>query len=126
MQVTSEDEAEQLVSTLSCSISMIVAPLGVTVDPLLTAVASVKVTVPKSANGTSEQELPVHSSKSSTIHSAFSSQSDPSVTSVNVSVTVVPVVRFSIVAEPLVVLVATTVRRIESPSAIVMPEKSSI
>lgn len=125
VQVTVEDVSEQSVRTLLlCSISMIVAPVTPTVLPLLTADADVNVTVPKSAKGTSEQVL-LHSSKSSTIHSALYSQREPSVTPVNVSVTVVPVVKLSITAVPDVLEVAVTVILMESPAEIVIPEKSS-
>lgn len=68
----------------------------------MAATQSVKVTFPKSANAMRESP----SSKSSTIHSAFSPPSaDVEVRSM---VTVFPVVRFSIVAEPDVVVVALT------------------
>lgn len=126
MQVTVEDVSEQEVRTLLfCSISIIVAPVTPTVVPLLTADALVNVTVPKSANGTSEQLVLLHSSKSSTIHSALYSQREPSVTPVKVSVLVTPVVKFSTTAEPEVLEVAVTVNFRESPAEMVMPEKSS-
>lgn len=103
-----------------------VAPVTPTVVPLLTAEAEVKVTVPKSANGTSEQESDeVHSSKSSTIHSALYSQREPSATLLKVSDTVVPVVKFSMTAEPPVLELAVTVILIESPAEMVIPEKVS-
>lgn len=110
---------------LFCSISRMVAPLTPTVEPSWMAEQLVNSTVPKSANGTSEHELPSHSSKSSMIHSALYSQSEPSVTSEKSCVTVSPVVKFSITADPEVVLVAVTVILISSPSEMEMPEKSS-
>jgi hypothetical protein len=100
---------------LFCSMLISVA-LDVGDWPL--AVAPVKVMVPKLESGTSE--LP--SSKSSTIHSAFSWQSDG--WPVNEWVTVWPDVWLMIVAEPAVRLVAVTVVVIESPAWMVMPEKS--
>ena len=52
-QLTELADAEQEVRTwLFCSMSMIVAPEGVVVPDDEVAVASVKVTVPKSAKGT--------------------------------------------------------------------------
>lgn len=106
--------------------SMIVAPETPTVLPLLTADASVKVTVPKSANGTSSQSPEeVHSEKSSTIHSALYSHNEPSDSPLKVCVTVVPVVKFSITALPAVFEVAVTVILMESPAEMVIPEKVS-
>lgn len=127
MQVTVDEVSEQEVKTLLfCSISIMVAPVTPTVVPLLTAEAEVKVTVPKSANGTSEQSVEEeHSSKSSTIHSALYSQREPSETLLKSSVTVVPVVKFSMTAEPPVLEVAVTVILIESPAEIEIPEKVS-
>lgn len=58
---------------LPCSISIISAPVTPTVEPLLTAEAPVKATVPKLANETREPP----DSKSSTIHSALYSQREP-------------------------------------------------
>lgn len=66
------------------------------------ATHSVKVTLPKLANAMRESP----SSKSSTIHSAFSPPSAE--VEVRSLVTVLPVVRFSIVAEPEVVVEAFT------------------
>lgn len=124
--MTSVDDAEQSVRTVPLwVISMIVASEGVTVAPFWTALTSVKVTVPKSAKGTRVQVVVVHSEKSSTIHSASYSQSEPSDTSVKVSDTVSPVVRFSMTALPEVLLVAVTVIVMESPTEMLMPEKSS-
>ena len=105
---------------LFCSMSMRVAPDGPTVEPeTVPADAPVKVTVPKLAKGT--RELP--SSKSSTIHSAFSWQSDgwPE----NVCETVWPVERFSSVAVPEVSDDAVTVTVISSPAASETPLKST-
>lgn len=105
---------------------MIVAPEGPTVLPLFTAEASVKVTVPKSAKGTSSQSPEEeHSEKSSTIHSALYSHREPSDTPLKVCVTVVPVVRFSMTALPEVLEVAVTVIWIESPAEMLIPEKVS-
>lgn len=105
---------------------MIVAPDGPTVVPLLTAEAPVKVTVPKSAKGTSSQSPEEeHSEKSSTIHSALYSHKEPSDTPLKVCVTVVPVVKFSMTALPEVLEVAVTVIWIESPAEMLIPEKVS-
>lgn len=109
----------QLVKTLFCSISMIVAPVRPTVVPDLTAEAAEKVTVPKSAKET--RLLP--SSKSSTIHSALYSQREPREASlVKLWVTVTPVEVFTIVATPAVLEDAVTVTLITLPAASVMPE----
>lgn len=122
---------------LLCSISMIVAPVTPTLVPLFTADAPLKVTVPKLANETREPP----DSKSSTIHSALYSQSEPREASLlKVWVTDVPVgyvslvdsdlksdgplVTFLTIAVPAVLLVAVTVTVITSPAAMVMPEKS--
>lgn len=127
MQVTVDEVVEQEVKiSLFCSMSMIVAPDGPTAVPLLVAEAPVKVTVPKSAKGTSEQSPEeVHSEKSSTIHSALYSHNEPSVTPLKECVTVVPVVKFSMTALPPVLEVAVTVIWIESPAEIEIPEKVS-
>tara|TARA_R110002060_G_scaffold22072_5_gene29951 strand:- start:3306 stop:3662 length:357 start_codon:yes stop_codon:yes gene_type:complete len=116
---------------------MIVAPVTPTLVPLFTADAPLKVTVPKLANETREPP----DSKSSTIHSALYSQSEPREASLlKVWVTDVPVgyvslvdsdlksdgplVTFLTIAVPAVLLVAVTVTVITSPAAMVMPEKS--
>src|SRR5437879_1378898 len=98
---------------------MMVAPEGVTEEPLLVAAAPVKVTVPKSAKGTRE---PLDS-KSSTIHSALYSHSwfdSP----LKEWVTVLPVETFSTVAVPADLLDAVTVILMTFPDAMVMPLKS--
>lgn len=125
--MTVEEDAEQEVRiSLFCSISMIVAPDTPTVLPLFTAEASVKVTVPKSAKGTSSQSPEEeHSEKSSTIHSALYSHSEPSDSPLKVCVTVVPVVKFSMTALPEVLEVAVTVIWMESPAEMEIPEKVS-
>ena len=98
--------------------SMRVAPEGPTLPLAVLALAPVKVTVPKLANGTSEEP----SSKSSTIHSASCSHS----AAVDVSdlVTDLPFVLFVITAVPFFVLDAVTVSVTESPALNEMPEKS--
>lgn len=104
---------------------MTVAPEGLMVVPdTVTADAPVKVTVPKLANGTSEQlePLELQVSKSSTIHSALNSQS--LALDDKVLVTVVPLLLFLIVRVPAVVLEAAAVRVTESPAENVMPVKS--
>lgn len=88
------------------SMSMMVAESTPSDDSDVAATQSVKVTLPKSANAINE--LP--SSKSSTIHSAFSPPSAE--VEVNDLVTVLPVVRFSIVADPVVLVVAFTYNEI--------------
>jgi hypothetical protein len=90
------------ISLLVFSMSIIVAEETPSDDSLVEATHSVKVTLPKLAKATSASP----SSKSSTIHSAFS----PPRAEVEVSVleTDFPVVRFSIVAVPEVVVVALT------------------
>lgn len=102
--MTPEELVEAEVKTLPfCSISMSVAPAGVTVLPeIVVACAFVNLTVPKSAKGT--REFP--SSKSSTIHSAFSWQSLDE--EVRDCVTVLPVDTFVMTAVPEVVLDAVT------------------
>jgi hypothetical protein len=89
-------------SSLVFSMSMIVAALTPFDDCEVAATQSVKVTFPKSVKAIKLSP----SSKSSTIHSAFS----PPRVEVDVSdfVTVFPIVRFSMVAEPEVVVVALT------------------
>lgn len=103
--------------------SRMLASAAVTVAPLIVAVAAVNSTVPKLPKGTKEQELPVHSSKSSTIHSASYSH-NLSLSPENFLVTVVPLVTFSIVALPAEVLVAVTVILIESPASMVMSKET--
>lgn len=81
-------------------------------DLSVLATQSVKVTSPKSAKATNS----LFCSKSSTIHSAFSPPSaDVDVISM---VAVLPVVRFSTVALPVVVVVALTYMLITSPADI--------
>lgn len=63
-------------------------------------------------------------SQTSTIHSAFVSQSVPSTPPVNVWVTVLPLVLFVMTALPEVVEVAVTVRVTLSPAEKVIPLKS--
>lgn len=113
---------ETEVKTLLCSISMRVAAAGVTVPEEVVASAPVNSTVPKLANGTSSQVEP-HSSKSSTIHSALYSQSLEEEDTV--LDTVVPLVLFSIVKVPSVVLMTVAVTVTESPAEKEMPLKSS-
>lgn len=74
--------------------------------------------IPKSAKVT--RELP--SSKSSTIHSTFSSQRAER--EMMCLVTVCPVLWFSMTAEPVYSVEAVTVSLMVSPSEISMPEKS--
>ncbi len=103
---------------LFCSMSMSVAPVGPTLEPLFfTADAPVNVTEPKFANGTRPSD-----EKSSTIHSASYSQSAgwPE----NVCETVLPVDLFAIVAVPPVFDEAVTVTVTVSPGEKLMPEKS--
>jgi len=115
-QVTVDPEAEQSVRTLRlCSMSRMEDEPAVTLEPPIVAVALVNSMLPKSPNGTKLHELPVHSSKSSTIHSASCSQSS-STSRVKVLETDLPVVKLSIVALPALLLVAVTVILIESPS----------
>ncbi|KAF8826364.1 hypothetical protein HHX47_DHR5000224 [Lentinula edodes] len=79
--------------------------------------------VPKLANGTNEQLLPSHSSKSSTIHSALVSHSlaeDETVLE-----TVVPLELFSMVKVPSEVLMTVAVTVTESPAEKEIPEKST-
>jgi hypothetical protein len=89
-------------SSLVFSISIIVAVLTPSEDSEVAATQFVKVTFEKSAKAIKLSP----SSKSSTIHSAFT----PPRAEVEVSdcVAVLPVVRFSMVAEPEVVVVALT------------------
>ena len=82
------------------------------------ALAPVKVTVPKFANGTS----PPFSSKSSTIHSASCSQSAED--DVICFVTVLPFELLVMTAVPDVVLEAVTVSVTEAPGLKEMPEKA--
>lgn len=97
-----------------------VVPDGPIVVPeTVVAEAPVKVTVPKFAKGT--RLLP--SSKSSTIHSAFSKQSAG--IDANVWVTVLPVVTFSMTAVPDLVVEAVTVSLITLPAEMGMPLKST-
>jgi hypothetical protein len=105
--------------------SKIVAPAGVVATPLMVAEAAVNSTVPKSPKGTKEQLLPSHSSKSSTIHSASYSQS-ASLSPEKVLVTVLPVVTFSMTAEPAVLLVAVTVILMESPAEMVISKLTTL
>ena len=117
--VTEEPLADAEVRTRPfCSMLMIVAPEGDIVPLDVQADAPVKVTVPQFASWTSE--LP--SSKSSTIHSAFSWQSAgwPE----KVCDTCWPVEWLISVAVPPVSEVATTVAVMESPERTVMPVKS--
>lgn len=117
--VTPDELVETEVRTwLFCSMSMMVAPEAVMEPELVVAEVPVKVTVPKLAKETS----PPFSSKSSTIHSAFSKQR----AEVDVSdfVTVTPVDLFWMTAVPDLVVVAVTVRVMTFPAEIVMPEKS--
>lgn len=118
--VTEEPEVETEVKTLLfCSMSMMLAPDGETVEPEeVFAEASVKVTVPKLAKAT--RELP--SSKSSTIHSA--SCSHRAEEEVIFLLTLWPLELFVMTAVPEVVLEAVTVRVTESPASKEMPEKS--
>jgi len=85
------------------------------VEPPTTALLPVNVTVPKSANGTSE--LP--DSKSSTIHSAFSPHRVPCVSSVKVCDADFPVLTFSNVVVPLFAPVLVTVTLISFPDVTV-------
>jgi hypothetical protein len=102
-----------------CLISIRVPELGPSVLPVLVvAIALLKVTAPKSANGT--KEFP--SSKSSTIHSAFSRHS--ALVLVIDLVTVLPVVTFSMTALPFWVELAVTVILMTLPADIGIPEKS--
>lgn len=104
---------------LFCSMSIMVEPEGPTVDPeLVVATALEKVTVPKLAKGTREP----FSSKSSTIHSAFSSHKAEE--ELRDLVTVCPVETFSMTAVPDVVEEAVTVVVMTSPALMEMPEKS--
>lgn len=120
MTVTLLLVVDTLVRTLPfCSMSIRVAPEGPTVPEEPVADAPVKVTVPKSAKGTSELPL----SKSSTIHSALSSWS-ALLWLVKVWVTVVPLELFFTVAVPAVVEVAVTVTVMLSPAEMLIPEKS--
>jgi hypothetical protein len=97
---------------------MILAPVTPTLVPLCTAEAPVKETVPKLAKLT---WVPPES-KSSTIHSALVSQSDPVPASlVKLWVTVCPVEVFLIIAVPAVFEVAVTVTVTTSPAANEMP-----
>lgn len=106
-------------TVLPCLMSMRVAPDGPTDEPEdVFADAPVNVTVPKFANGTSDEP----SSKSSTIHSAFSSHS--AAVDVIDFVTVLPFVLFVMTAVPDLVVAAVTVTVTESPAEKVMPEKS--
>jgi hypothetical protein len=85
---------------------------------LVVAVALENLTVPKSAKGTNEEP----SSKSSTIHSAFSRHN--ALLLVSDLVTVWPVVVFSITALPFLVLDAVTVVVMTSPAEMSIPLKS--
>ena len=117
--MTDEPLVDTLVRTLPfCSMSIVFALPGPTEPEPVFALAPVKVTVPKLANGTSE--LP--SSKSSTIHSASCSHSadDDEIC----FVTVLPLELFVMTAVPDVVLEAVTVSVTESPALKEMPEKS--
>jgi len=106
---------------LPCLISKISAPETPTVVPLFTADAPVKATVPKFAKETWDPP----ESKSSTIHSALYSQSEPKLASLlKVWVTVLPVVLLVIFAVPPVLPDAVTVTVMEFPAAREMPEKS--
>jgi len=123
LQETPDDpDSEQSVRTvLPCLISRISAPVTPTVVPLFTADAPVKATVPKFANATCDPP----ESKSSTIHSALYSQSEPKLASLlNVCVTLLPVVLLVILAVPPVLLLAVTVTVMEFPAARLMPLKS--
>jgi len=102
-KLVSEISVTSVNTTLSVfSRSMTVAEVTPSDDDEVEATQSVKVTLPKSANAIKASP----SSKSSTIHSAFSPPRAE--VEVNDLVAVLPVVRFSIVAEPLVVVVALT------------------
>jgi hypothetical protein len=103
---------------LFCSMSMMVAPEGPTVPEEVVASAPLKVTDPKLAKGTRLEP----SSKSSTIHSAFSWQRAEE--EVSDLVTVLPVETFSITAVPALVLLAVTVSLIVLPAEMEIPEKS--
>lgn len=117
--MTDEELAEALVNTSPfCSRSIMVAPAGVVVPEEVVACALVKVTVPKSAKGTKEEP----SSKSSTIHSAFSWQRWAE--EVRALETVWPRLTLVIVAVPEVVEEAATVTVTVSPASMVMPVKS--
>jgi len=118
--VTELEEVVTDVKTwLFCSRSIITAPLGPVVAPeTIVATAFENVTVPKLAKGT--RLLP--SSKSSTIHSAFSWQSFAE--EVKDFETVTPVERFSILTVPEVAVETVAVRRIWLPAEIEIPEKS--
>lgn len=117
--VTEEPETEELVRTFPfCLMSMRVAPAGVTLPEPVVAEAPVKVTVPKSANGTREPP----EEKSSTIHSALSS-CRAWVWPVNVWLTEVPLDTFFTTAVPAVVEVAVTVTVIVSPAEMLIPLK---
>lgn len=117
--MTLEESAEAEVKTLLlCLISRMEAPEG-PIDPEeVVALASEKTTLSKLAKGT--RELP--SSKSSTIHSAFSWQR--AAVEVRDLVTVFPVVLFSMTALPALVVEEVTVTVISSPALMSMPEKS--
>jgi len=104
---TLKEESEMRVTSVNTSllvfsISMIVAEETPSLDSEVEATQSVNVTFPKLAKAMSE----FPSSKSSTIHSAFSPPSAE--VEVKDLVTVLPVVRFSIVAVPDVDVVAFT------------------
>lgn len=117
--VTSEELLETEVKILPfCLISRRLAPEGPMFPEDVVASALVKVTVPKLAKGTREP----FSSKSSTIHSAFSWQR--AWVEVRDLVTVFPVVLFSMIALPDLVVVAVTVVVMTSPALMEMPEKS--
>lgn len=119
MTVTLESSTEEEVRmTLFCSMSMRVALPGPIEPVVVVAEAPVKTTEPKSAKPTSEPP----SSKSSTIHSVFCSQS--ALVEVICWVTVTPVVLFSMTAEPEVVEDAVTVTVTVSLEEKLMPEKS--
>jgi len=118
--VTELDPVETEVRTvLPCLMSIIVPLDGPSVAPVLVvATALVNATVPKLANGTSEPP----SSKSSTIHSAFSRQR--ALELLIDLVTVCPVDVFLITAVPFLVLLAVTVVVMTSPAEMLMPLKS--
>ena len=100
-------------TSLFCLISKIVAPLTPTVPLLVVAEAPVKVTLSKSAKGTS----PPLDEKSSTIHSALVSQR-LALWLLKVCETDFPVDWFWMTAVPPVLLLAVTVILIVSPALI--------
>jgi hypothetical protein len=97
-----------------CSMSSIVPELGPSVLPVLVvATAPVKVTDLKLAKGTRDP----FSSKSSTIHSAFSRHK--ALVLVRDLVTVLPVLTFEMTAVPALVVLAVTVILITLPAEMV-------